>query len=38
VAEAYQAASFVKPGRSVTVVVKRDGKEVKVTVAPAIGL
>lgn len=38
VPDAYQAASFVKPGRSVVVVVKRDGKEVKVTVAPKTGL
>ena len=38
VPDAYQAASFVKPGRSVAVVVKRDGKEVKLTVAPKTGL
>jgi PDZ domain-containing protein/aspartyl protease len=38
VPDTYTAASFVKPGRSVVVVVKRDGKEVKLTVAPKTGL
>jgi len=38
VPDTYQAASYVKPGRSVEVVVKRDGKEVKLTVAPKTGL
>lgn len=38
VPDTYQAASYVKPGRSVVVVVKRDGKEVKLTVAPKTGL
>lgn len=37
-ADAYQAASFVKPGRPAVVVVKRDGKEVKLTVSPKTGL
>jgi hypothetical protein len=31
------ATSFVKPGKSVPVVVSRDGKEVKLTVTPANG-
>jgi membrane-associated protease RseP (regulator of RpoE activity) len=38
VTDAYQAASFVKPGKSAVVVVKRDGKEVKLTVSPKPGL
>lgn len=38
VADTFTAASLVKPGRSVTVVVQRDGKEVKLTVKPAKGL
>jgi membrane-associated protease RseP (regulator of RpoE activity) len=38
IADAYVAASYAKPGKPVTVVVKRDGKEVKVTVAPKTGL
>ncbi len=37
VADAYLAASLVKPGRSAAVVVKRDGKEVKLTVTPTKG-
>ena len=37
-ADAYQAASFVKPGTTAVVVVKRDGKEVKLTVSPKTGL
>src|SRR4051812_16958635 len=37
-ADAYQAASFVKPGTPAVVVVKRDGKEVKLTVSPKTGL
>jgi hypothetical protein len=37
-ADAYQAASFVKPGKKAEVVVKRDGKEVKLTVSPKTGL
>ncbi|HEX3147409.1 MAG TPA: PDZ domain-containing protein [Gemmataceae bacterium] len=36
--DAYQAASFVKPGKATVVVVKRDGKEVKLTVSPKSGL
>jgi len=36
--DAYFAASFAKPGKPVTVVVKRDGKEVKLTVSPKTGL
>ncbi|MFO0802858.1 MAG: PDZ domain-containing protein [Gemmataceae bacterium] len=36
--DAFLAASFVKPGKSAAVVVKRDGKEVKLTVKPAKGL
>jgi len=38
IADAYLAASFVKPGKPVTVVVKRDGKEVKLSVSPKTGL
>jgi S1-C subfamily serine protease len=38
IADAYVAASYAKPGKPVTVVVKRDGKEVKLTVAPKTGL
>ena len=37
-ADAYLAASFVKPGKKTEVVVKRDGKEVKLTVTPKSGL
>lgn len=37
VADAYLAASLVKPGRTVDVVVKRDGRETTVTVTPAKG-
>ena len=36
--DAYQAASFVKPGKKAEVVVKRGGKEVKLTVSPKAGL
>jgi PDZ domain/Aspartyl protease len=36
--DAYTAASFAKPGKPVAVVVKRDGKEVKLTVSPKTGL
>jgi hypothetical protein len=36
--DAYTAASFAKPGKPVAVVLKRDGKEVKVTVSPKMGL
>jgi membrane-associated protease RseP (regulator of RpoE activity) len=38
VADAYIAAGFVKPGKSAVVTVKRDGKEVKLTVTPKTGL
>lgn len=38
VADAYLAAGYAKPGKPVTVVVKRDGKEVKLTVSPKTGL
>jgi hypothetical protein len=37
VADAYLAASLVRPGREVAVVVKRDGKEVTVKVTPTKG-
>jgi PDZ domain/Aspartyl protease len=37
-ADAYLAAGFVKPGTSVKVVVKRNGKEVELNVKPAPGL
>jgi hypothetical protein len=36
-ADAFSAASFVKPGQAVTLVVKRDGKEVRLMVKPAKG-
>lgn len=36
--DAFLAASFVKPGKSAAVVVKREGKDVKLTVKPAKGL
>jgi Aspartyl protease/PDZ domain len=38
VADTFAAVSAVKPERSVAVVVKRDGKEVKLTVKPAKGV
>ena len=38
VSDAFVAASGVKPGKAVTLVVKRDGKEMKLTVTPAKGL
>jgi len=38
VVDTFTAAGLVKPGRSAVVVVKRDGKEVKLTVKPAAGL
>lgn len=37
-ADTYAAAGFVKPGTTVTVRVKRDGKEIDLTVKPAAGL
>lgn len=36
--DAFLAASFVKPGKSAVVTVKRDGKDVKLTVKPTKGL
>ena len=36
--DAYLAASYVKPGKPAVVVVKRDGKEVKLSVSPKMGL
>lgn len=38
VADAYTAAGFAKPGKAITVVIKRDGKETKLNVSPKIGL
>jgi hypothetical protein len=38
VADTYLAASFVKPGETVVVNVRRDGKELELTVKPAPGL
>lgn len=38
VGDTFQAAALVKPGRTVTLVVKRDGKELKLTVTPGTGL
>jgi hypothetical protein len=37
-ADCYLAASFVKPGTAVPLVVRRDGKEKKLTVTPRAGL
>ncbi|HJZ58196.1 MAG TPA: PDZ domain-containing protein [Gemmataceae bacterium] len=37
VSDTFMAASLVKPGREVEVVVRRDGKEVKLKVKPAKG-
>ena len=36
--DAYQAAGHVKPGTSAQVLVKRDGKEMELTVKPLSGL
>jgi len=36
--DAFLAASFVKPGKSAALTVKRDGKDVKLAVKPAKGL
>lgn len=36
--DTFLAASLVKPGKPVTLVVKRDGKELKLTVTPGAGL
>lgn len=38
ISDAYIATGYVKPGKAVAVVVKRDGKDVKLTVTPKIGL
>jgi hypothetical protein len=38
VSDTFVAASSVKPGKAATLVVKRDGKEVKLTVTPGKGL
>ena len=38
IGDTFNAASLVKAGRAVTVVVKRDDKEIKLTVKPAKGL
>jgi hypothetical protein len=38
VGECYLAASQIKPGTEVTAVIKRDGKEMEVTVKPVPGL
>lgn len=38
VSDTFLAASLVKPGKTAAVVVKRDGKEVKLTVKPAKGV
>ena len=38
VADTYIAASFVKPGAAVPVTVRRDGKELELTVQPVPGL
>jgi len=38
ISDTYVAASFAKPGKPVAVVVKRDGKEVKLSLTPKSGL
>ena len=38
VSDTFLAASLMKPGKAVTLVVKRDGKEKKLTVTPGKGL
>ncbi len=38
VGDAYQAAGYIKPGKAAPVVIKRDGKEMKLTVTPTNGL
>lgn len=38
IGDTFTAASVVKPGKAVTLVVKREGKEVKLTVTPGKGL
>jgi hypothetical protein len=38
VADTYAAAGYVKPGTAVTVRVKREGKELELTVKPTAGL
>ena len=38
VADCYLAASFIKPGQSVALVIRRDGKEQTLTVKPRAGL
>jgi hypothetical protein len=38
VADCYAAAGYVKPGTAVVVVVRRDGKELELSVTPAAGL
>jgi len=38
VGDTYQAAGFVRPGKTVPVVIKRDGKEVTLQVTPKNGL
>jgi S1-C subfamily serine protease len=37
IGDTFTAASLVKPGRTVIVVVERDGKEVKLSIKPAKG-
>ncbi len=38
ISDTFTAASLAKPGKAVALIVKRDGKEVKLTVTPAKGL
>jgi membrane-associated protease RseP (regulator of RpoE activity) len=38
VGDTYQAAGYVKPGKAAPVVIKRDGKEMKLMVTPTNGL
>ena len=38
VSDTFQAAALTKPGKAVVLVVKRDGKELKLTVTPGKGL
>jgi S1-C subfamily serine protease len=38
IADVYHAAANVTPGREVTTVIKRDGKELTLTIKPADGI
>ena len=38
IADTYQAAGYAKPGKAVPIVIRREGKEMKLSVTPANGL